>query len=299
MTDRERILLLLGSLHDFSFFPPGSLRTTSGLGPSAKRPCPDCGLTDTPGWLLDRFKRREPCVTCGGKAGKRAKVGRGWVYVDRMDSERRPIGASDVGATTRPAATVPCDACSASGVGKPHLDEHGGEYRDPCSRCGGSGRRSVTRFELAADDPDRQPSGDALTDAIERRNAAGSYRELEQALAVLPRGMRRLVVAVHVAGRKPPVGEDALARIESGLTFVEAVMPQPIVVPGAVRAAARAARDRRSAVGQGAGKAALVKRDKDIRAEARQGRPTQWLAQKHGLSVSQVNRIVNGKAEAA
>lgn len=293
-------MLLLGSLHDFSYFPPGSLRTTSGLGPTTKRACPDCGDTQTPGFIIKRVRgvdqKREPCLTCGGTA---KKPGRGWVYVDEMDSDRLPIGAADVGATTKPADTVPCDACD-KGAGKPHLrdkDDPSSEYREACPRCNGTGRRTVTRFELAADDPERLPSGDRLTDAITRRNAAGSYCQLEDALAALPRNLRRLVVGVFVHGRA--AGAE-VERLEFALTFVDALMPTPIVVPSAVRSAAKrlAQEQRTRAVGRGAGKDALKKRDKEIRELDRAGKPRQWIAREFGISVATVKRVVGDQRAA-
>lgn len=298
MTRREKVILILGSLYDLLPAPRGALRTESGLAPAERRPCPDCGHTEHPGNVVDRFKRREPCTTCGGRLaepGVRSKRGRGWVTVDPMDSEQQALRtATTTGLPTKPARVVTCDACGGWGVGKPHLDENGNEWRARCERCNGSGHRTVAsggKSEGAREDEDM----------IERRGNAGSYLEMDRALASLrlvsPR-LWALVTSTYVVGEIAAGSESA--RLTLGLAYLEARMPATIRVPSGVIAASKnRAEQLRRIRGRGSSPQALALRDKEIRRHARAGRARQWIAGEYGLSVSQVGRIVNGEREAA
>lgn len=302
MTRRDRLILLLGSWHDFLPSPKGSLRTVAGLAPGRRVVCPDCGFGDRRGFRVDRFKRSVPCETCGGRfagPGVRAKRGRGFVAVDAMDADRQPIRVEHGDVGTKPAPTKLCDSCGGTGVGGAHLDETGREFRAACDRCAGSGRRSVAVFDLALE-PDRGDADTAAESAIERRAAAGSYFELDRALAELRSAwpsLYRAVVSAYVDG-----DEEArkLRLVEVGLVFLERRLPDPIRVPAGVVRAAKLAKARRAlAVGRGAGRMQIEKRDKEIRSLIRQGRPSQWVAAEYGLSVSTVNRICSLTKEAA
>lgn len=308
MTRREKLVVLLWSLHDFTPGPKSALRTVSGLTAGERVPCPDCGLSDHVGYRVDSFKRRTPCVTCGGKpepSGKHGQwlvrdAGRGSVQVDRMDSLRAPVRTADQAAPpTKPSRTVRCDGCAGEGVGGAHLDEAGREFRDPCRYCGGSGRRTVAVFDLSVE---REQSGSdtRLDDAIKRREDAGSYAELDRALADLKAewpSLHRAVVDALVLGDPEAV---KLTLVEkAGVPFLLARMPEQIRVSGEVVKAWKASRDRRAlAVGRGAGKVARGKRDAEVkRLVLREHRPSQWVAAEYGLSVSTVNRIVAGQPE--
>lgn len=88
-------------------------------------------------------------------------------------------------------------------------------------------------------------------------------------------------------------------RLEFALAFIEALMPDPIVVPSAVRAASRRAVEHRTkAKGRAAGPA-LKQRDKEIRGHVKAGRSVQWCAAEYELGVTQVYEIVNGRRDAA
>lgn len=302
MTDcRRRTLALLWSLHDLLPGPKGA-RFGHGLAPAAKRPCPDCGDSDTPGWLLDRFKRQRPCLTCGGSL-EPARKGRGWVRVDPMDSQRQVLRTDAADVQTRAAATKLCDGCGGTGVGYPHLDEQGHEYRDPCGHCGGSGRRVAVLFDLAVE-RERGDVGTALEQAIERRRAAGDYVVLERALADLrrlhPRCWRVLVGTCVLRQTPPAAGTFRASLLDLSLRFVEARMPDRPKVPGDVWAAWRRTETAppSRAVGRAAGTKQLALRDKEIRKLDRDGKPRQWIAAEYGLSVASVKAIVNGRAAA-
>lgn len=302
MTRRSALLLLLGSMDDHLPALGANLRPQTGLAPVERRACPVCQHSGRAGWLQDRFGRFTPCGTCGGQLP--ATAGRGFVNVDPMDSDQQPIRtrAADSVPPTRPAAVVTCDGCGGSGVGGAHLDDRGEEYRDPCRYCNGSGRRTITRFDLQLD-RERGEGASRLDCAIDSRDAAGSYHALDWALTTIPTRRRALVLRCHgpaasVDSRDLPPG--ARAALERTLVELEQRMPAVIRVPGDVRKAARAAEDHlRKVKGLGASKQALAARDKEIRRLVRQGRPRQWVAREFGLSVSQVNRLVTGEKEAA
>lgn len=288
------IELLLGSLNDD--LPPlgTALRSTSGLAANARKPCPDCGHTEQPGWRVDGFKRRTPCLSCGGTLDP-VKRGKGVVSFDPMDVLERPVQTAWQSAPpTRPAKTVRCDACEGKGVRGKHLDEQGREYEERCGYCGGAGRRSVTPLApLLERDP-------AELTPMERRAEAGSYRELDAALAQLPGRWRKVVYDVHVNHAVDP-GElcDVEAfRLVAGMRVLELVMPAVIRVPGGVRANAKQRRLQAEQVRRTRGLAAQT-RDKEIRRLVRAGKPVQWVAGEYGLSVRQVYRLVKGESEAA
>lgn len=310
MTGRQRsIVLLLGSLHDYLPALGSSLNPTTGMAAIERRPCTECGHTATRGWVTDAFKRRRPCRSCGGQAEPSGAHGqwvakdrgRGWVYVDPMDVLERPVQTSTEAAPpTRAARVVSCDACSGSGTGKPHLRDLTdplSEYRDPCEHCGGSGKREVTRFDLQVEREARD------VDPIEKRAEEGSYRELDRALGAETAYGRRLVLEVH--GPNPSRAIESLWAAEAlALRFVmshlDKAMPDPIRVPGAVRAAAkREAEHGKQIRGRALNPHQRGQQDKEIRKLIRLGRPVQWVAREYGLTPRRVYQIINGEQEAA
>ncbi len=293
MSRRDSLLLLLGSLDDVQPAPAGSMRTVSGFGPVEKRPCDEC--TQDPGWITDRFNRREPCLACGGVSGDvQSLPGRGWVSVDPMDSLHSPVQtAAERAPSTRPVRMADCDACGGDGVGGAHLDDNGVEYRERCERCGGSGK--VARRELTGERKDRGPTVGLLPAEVESLRSRGSYAELEAELARLPVEWRRLVrrVCVDAAATDwEPAGEEA-ALLELSLMALEAALPDRLKVPVEIRLAGGERSAWLQRVKRTRGLAKDV-RDKEIRREIRRGRPTQHVAREYGLSVSQVNRVAAG-----
>lgn len=295
MADRRRqTLQLLATRDDLRWLPPGALRTRAGLAPAQSRPCPDCGHGPRPGWLLDRFGRATPCRRCGGAtepSGRGAYAGSfvardggsGRVWFDPMDAQRVDVGDATSTATARPRATVRCDACNGDGA-------HGNQRR--CDVCGGSGRRDLHAFELRVD---LEPGDvDPVDRAIEARDRAGSYRALDLALDELRARSWRLHAALLAA---VDAGEPLSARLEVALRFLVDRMPEPIRVPGDVRAN-ELERRRQHERARGTRGLTADARNREIRRLVlRDHRPTQWVAGEFGLSPSQVNRIVAGNVD--
>jgi hypothetical protein len=308
MADRRRqIQQLLATRYDGLWFPGGALRTDSGLVPTKRVACPDCGSSETPGWRVDSFKRRTPCVTCGGKPGERPKGGKGVVAVDPMDSQRQVIGSSDTAASSRPRRRVKCDACqdidgTPTGVVK-------GER---CTVCGGDGWRDLHRFDLALDVRE-DVDVDALTASIARRDAAGSYHELDLALAGISRVVNKpliyLALTVNATEARRLLDDLYLTRardersltqferalVDLALLYLDSRMPDPIRVPADVIANDRLRRDAAKAKGQALNDHQRKARDQQIRQWAREGRPYSWIRSQVGLSDRQVREIINGR----
>lgn len=325
MTRGDRILALMWTVLDLD--PAASVSSYDqrrGLAPSERVPCESCGGVlvrddfgkvifrhNGQGFFLDRFKRPEPCETCGGKRGDDGQViaGNGWVERDRMDSERAPLRTGDAHAKpTKPPPTRRCDACDGTGKGGMHLDPQGRPYRGRCDYCAGSGRRETVLFvrEREPRDADVDTRLDDELAALERQRKAGSYDELIAALSLLATRHRRcfdvLYQALVAGGRKPEAGSWTGKLMLLGLAFIDSRMPPQIRVPADVQYAWKQRQQRGTltlANGRGAGKVQLDKRDKEIRKLVRQGRPTQWVAGEYALSVASVNRIVNGEETAA
>ena len=301
MTERERrILMLVWTRLEFEPGPkPAKLTASRGFTPGERVPCPDCNPEGS-GWVADRFNRRRPCVTCGGQPASgrsKARRGRGWVMVDRMDSERASIRTEARDLPTKAAATVGCDACGGTGVAGARLRDladPSSEYRPACPRCSGSGRRTVARFDLQLE---RAASGGETRDELlARLRAKGSYAELA---AILRRLTAHSVAALDAAANPRAGAPHQLAA--QILAYVEERMPPEIRVPVEVRKAWTDLRDRPTkAVGKGAGPDLRARRDKEIRRLDREGKPRQWIAQLYDVSVATVKRIVNGqRGEAA
>lgn len=228
---RLQITLLLRSRYDLSYEPPtwtGQLvarQAKPGEGPSKKVPCPNCG-----GEKQRRIRGiPTPCELCVGEKGKPL----GWVYVDgNINPEfRRKLGTLETGIVTR-YAVLRCDACGGEGA-------HGNGQR--CLHCNGSGvveipvaRLSSVRSSFASA-PGRA-SGDPIIDTLERREAAGSYAELNLALDLL-RGdwlfsyrVLQLVYA-HALAEPEQLGEENAVAHDFGLSYLSGLMPREIRVP--------------------------------------------------------------------
>lgn len=295
---REAILLLLGSCRDFDPALGVNFRPTRGLVAAERRPCPDCGHTEHPGERVDSFKRRTPCVTCGGSPEPTGAHGQwltrdrgtGYVMVDPMDADNAPVRSEAQAAPpTKPVRMVTCDGCDGAGTRA---------FRR-CAVCDGAGQvRAVNLKPLELDDRQAEPT-DSTTAAIVKRDAAGDYHALDYALGKLRPRHRRLVLAIH--GPSPSRDRGTLPpgvqrHLEAALVCLEGWMPERPRVPGYVRQAAKRKTAPRGAMSS---PHQLAQRDKDIRRLVRQGRPRQWVAAEYGLSVSRLSRIVNGESEAA
>lgn len=332
MADRRRqVILLIGSRFDGLYLPNGSLTTPSGLVPSVRTPCTDCGGVELHddfghtirrqkgrGTIRDRYQRPQPCTRCGGGRDPGGKLVPGTGYIDRdpMDATNIRIGSTATKATARPRRTVTCDGCGGDGVGKRRLDANG-QPTFACKVCGGEGRRDQHIFELhlttdteAADDVDR------MSDAIDERNRSGSYHELDLALAGIahhinkpPRFAALTVYAVEAlrlldelwlppaARTQDELQEAELLLAETALAYIASRMPDPIRVPAEVRANAKLLAEHRTrAKGRGAGPRALEQRAREWRQHAREGRSPQWIAAEYSVHVSTVYGVVNGRA---
>lgn len=294
---REAILLLLGSIDDHWPSLGTNFRPTRGLTAAKRVPCPDCGHTAARGWRVDSFKRRTPCVTCGGAVEPTGAHGqwlvrdggKGVVRVDPMDADQAPVRTETQAAPpTRAPRLVACDACDGSGVR--------GARR--CERCDGSGRRQVVTFAATPGDEKRADLG-ATLNAIRARDDAGDYHALDWALARLPRRYRRLVLTVHGPARSTAVEElteNEAKHLERALLLLDGAMPHKPRVPGYVRTAAKR---KTSPKGAMTNPHQLALRDNEIRRLIRRGTPRQWVAREYGLSVSQTYAIAPSKSIAA
>jgi hypothetical protein len=301
MSDRRRpqLELALRHLHDIREPSPKapSMRAEAGFAPAHRIPCPDCGHTDDPGWHVDGFKRRTPCVTCGGQPadqGRKAKGGKGVVMVDPMDADRKAIGSTDTHATARPVRMVKCDACQ-DAAGEPT-----GMFRgERCPYCDGAGKRPLHVFNLQLD---TREQADVILDHVQRqvdqRTKDTRWVQLERALCDLARhswAARRLVERVYIvdAITLAELSMPGLEKLELGMRYLLTRLPLDWSAPAGLRANERLLRDRRTRA-RGRGQE-VGRRDKEIREHARAGRSPGWIAAEYGLSVRTVYEVVNRK----
>jgi hypothetical protein len=282
---RAQTIQLLGSLYNEFPGPKPNLRTPAGLAPGRLEPCADCNGT---GNTRDRYSRLTACTRCQG---------RGKLAYDTMDSLHTPVGSHETLPTARPRNTVKCDACEGEGA-------HGNGRR--CRHCNGEGRVNEHVFELVINDDEPEPADvfDRWEKALDRRNTAGSYRELDRALADLSRRSyleRRLVEVVYVTAAKTPdeLSTRARERLEVALNYLVNRMPDRIVVPREVARNAEIVAERRTrAKGRGSHPKALEQRAVEMRRHARDGRSPQWIAAEYGVSVRVVYEVVNERRTA-
>lgn len=311
MTPRAAIIALAGSLYDLLHLPETStgamLRraTVRGESPTRWEPCPTCGGGDMPGVVVDRFRRVTPCVTCGGRLEERdaesgrvlvrGKRGKGQVKVDGYTG--RPVQTIEQDA---PAAVVErtCDRCDGAGV-----VPSGPRRGDRCPPCGGTGTRSRAavrpwpRAELA----DEREQVDPWTASIVRRDAAGSYHELELCLIGLARCWPwrwRVFCAVHVVKWRTVAELSPLERawLELAMRRLEAWMlsacPEGIRVPQYLE---RRREPQPAPRGRGVPPVTLAARDEELLRRYRAGTPTAALAVEFALS----ERAVRGALDRA
>lgn len=244
-------------------------------------------------------------MKCGGRveerseAGKllvRARGGRGWLPADAYTGAF--VGSGETDAPARFESWV-CNFCHGRGVER-------GVVRagaPPCAVCGGSGRREHSPFVLQGADPERVSSAETVLEtAIERRDEAGSFHELEACLAYLKRKEEhrwRPVHQVHVAGLTTVDRLDerqARWRLE-GLARLDELMPPEIRVPAYLLSLDREKRRHlRRSTGRWADRRARAARDQEIRDRYNEGRgaTVPELAQAFGVSASTIHEAIHG-----
>ena len=276
--------------------------------------CPDCsgGRHPEPGWRVDRFGRRSPCVTCGGRLEERAsegadvrgasvrpgqvlvraRKGRGWLPADAYT--RAFVGSGETSAAPRVERWL-CNVCHGRGVEPRRPSER-------CRACGGEGERTHSPFVLRGADPERVSDPEAVVEsAISRRDEAGSFHELELCLAELRRRSPhrwRVFQRVDVEGARSVAELDereARYRLEA-LRDLDALMPAEIRVPAYLLAADR---ERRRVLARSAGRwadaRARAERDAEIRRLYAEGRGVtpEELAREFGVSRSTVYEAIH------
>lgn len=144
--------------------------------------------------------------------------------------------------------------------------------------------------QVAAPRPEREIVAAAAPEgwevARDRLRAEFHVVEAERALARLAVSdidAYRAVHAVHVYGYLP-LGGAAAALVERAVVFVDPLLPDPLRAPAVREVAAVAVLSRGD-------------RDREIRRLDREEVPRQWIANRFGVSVSRVSRIVNGVVE--
>lgn len=319
MTRRQAVLALAGSLEDLRWQPhtaSGSIVRSAGaakLVANAKGPCPACGghevrsrltgeavgLVKGPGVIRDRFRRERPCETCGGGVDDHGRVhpGRGFIRYDAMDETKMPLRTLETPTAPPRLRSHCCPFCGGNGA-------HGNGRR--CNVCSGSGRIEWSPFELHVDeevsDRDRER---ALIAAIERRDEAGSYAELDRALELLRRRdlhAWRLFRAVHVLAGLDGPRDDVVDRdaLEDALALVDGWMPEPIRVPSFVVSGEKARREQLRSVRGRADRRMTRRRADEIRRLYRDEHwPVPELVRVFGVGRRQVYEILNGGEEAA
>jgi hypothetical protein len=320
---QRRIVLLAEALLDLLHLPETStgamLRrsTLRGEVGTLRLACPDCSLgrAKEPGWVTDRFRRRLPCVTCGGRleerapdGGKilvRAKAGRGWLPADEYTGAF--VGSGETDAPARFESWL-CNFCHGNGT------ERGVVFMDrdapPCPVCGGSGRREHSPFVLQGADPDRVGDPETvLEQAIQRRDEAGDFHALEVCIAELARrSMHRWRVfhQVHIVKLRTvdDLSEDEARWRREALERLDVLMSEcgctEIRVPGYLLTLDR---ERRRALqranGRWADPRAIAVRDAEIRRLYDAGQATvEELVHRFGVQKTTVYEAIH-RGEAA
>jgi hypothetical protein len=254
----QQIRWLLASLNDYTYEPEtftGKIvRKAAGQGAKARvtewRPCDGCGGTGearTRGIVArcERCKGRGRVKVDAYTGDRVATLEHVWTFAELLERDTR---------------YVKCDRCNGDGAYK-------GER---CWPCDGTGRAPVPGSWLS--DPERDHvGGDRIDTVLERRRQIGSYLELELALVALRdvgelgRQAFRLLHEVFVE-RLVAEADVSPVLVSFGLVFVDRLMPDPIVVPAAVKACERRRVEQlRRVRGKQAGSVNLARRDREIR----------------------------------
>lgn len=282
---RDRIRVLAWSLLDYLFLPrtaTGALTAGDKRAPSPDRweVCPACDGEQ----LQDRFGRPVACGRCQG-AGR--------VRVDGYTGDQ-------VATLTQPAPPrverSGCPWCQPLGQATrrfERLPRGTGVARrnERCGPCDGSGWVTFTRVDDLAVLAERAAARDPVLAAIERRDRAGSWHELDLALARLrrqqPRG-HRLFWVCHVSFDRSPDELSPRSRQElaGAWRLVDGWMPGRVRVPQELVAAWQ-----RPA---GAQPPSRVERDREIRRLSQAGVPHHRVAALMRVHESTVRRVLYG-----
>jgi hypothetical protein len=276
--DRKKALLLLaGSRHDLAPGPKvGQAFRHGKAAPTRKEPCLLC---DGDKVVRDKFGREAACESCKGQ---------GWHKVDPM-LNRQARSWEEQKQATAGTRRVMCDRCAGAGVWK----------SERCEPCDGAGKVSVpiVRAELVDNTDDVDVELNEWERMLERREASGSYRAFDKAMAKLESDYPhryRVFNEVHVlkvasAGLLSGTQADMLVQ---AIVNLLAWMPREIVVPRGVAFPA----PRNGAVkGKGVSDGQRGARDREI-VERSSVESPQALAADMGISVRQVQRVLDAAA---
>lgn len=299
MTDRERILLLLDAVPDFTFEPETAtgkmLRrsTLRGPAPHHKGPCQTCAGV---GRCEVKFDQQRPCP----------------IHRLQMSNPERktPFPAHDC---------VRCEACKGSG----RVDYDGYTNKpvtttdsSPEARTDADVRERKARDRAridallgAADDPPLDV--DAFTAYVDRMGAPamGSIPQVIRLLDELRLRnhlVYRMVVSVHVLHlrHEDELGRALTLRLDNGMRFLQRSLTRPLRVPRELVERQRLRAQRRPAhpmsYAHGKGDRQLPFRDREIRRLRAQGESVAALAAAFRLSTRQVQRVLgDGNGERA
>lgn len=312
VTRREQIILLLGSLNDFSYAPKASRIKGAQRSASVSewRPCVRCGgrmekvagewvLVAGEGSVTDRYGKLVACPDGCDDGRVRVDSYTG----DKLAAQGESVYGTPFGMSfgehlgkliEQDTRHVDCPDCQG-------LDNvPTGVIRGvACRRCEGSGRAAVPGSWLS--EPGSVSDDDeGFSAMVTRRDGTGSYHELEAVLVTLVKRLAGRLVAE--AARLCALGNlnaETPHWFEVLVAWVDTQMPDVIVVPHAAKQALKEAKNHKTkAKGRAAGPA-LKQRDKEIRAHWKDGRGAQWIAGEYGLHVSVVYEVVHGKSAAA
>lgn len=274
----------------------------SGPVPTRKVPCELCGNSPYRG----RLRSLRPCSHCGGDP-LTDKPGRGFRIIDDYTGQEVGTAETEVHAMMTDAR---CDKCGGYGRLSACASQEPAKDAQRCDRC--NGRGTVSRPDSRRLDGmlRRLASGQAASDptlaALERRDQAGSYHELDQALANLRElypGWWRLVWALHVthARETDDLLEGETRGLDAGLDFLDRNLPDPLLVPPWLEAKARAEARRRSLRwGRTNGHAQQRSfRNGEIVRLREQGTPVPEIARLVGLQKSVIYEVLAQRAASA
>jgi hypothetical protein len=285
---RDRIRVLAWSLLDYLYLPrtgTGVLTAGDRRAPSPDRwdVCPACGGDQ----IHDRYGRPLACDRCSG-AGRVRVDGYTGDHVATLDAPAPPRlersgcpWCQPLGHTTRRFDRLP----RGNGVGR-----HG-----RCDPCDGTGWITSTRADDPAELALRGTVNDPVLAAIARRDQAGSWHDLDRALATVRlenQAGHRLFWVCHVTYDRIPDALTDHGKHQLGRAFsrVDGLMPARIRVPADIVTAWQ--RPPSPPV-------ARFQRDREIRRLSAAGVPHHRVAEQLRVHESTVRRVMYGRATVA